>query len=60
MMKTYYDIEHDTIITETQLKEEYKILFELRETEQPNFNSYENEVTGKNGTLEIIRKGSIK
>ena len=55
-MKMYYDIEHNTIITETQLREEYKILFELGETEQPNFTSYEKEVTGKNGTLEIRKE----
>ena len=55
-MKTYYDPEHNTIITETQLREEYRILFELKETEQPSFASYEKEVISKNGTLEIIRK----
>lgn len=48
----YYDTEHDVIITEEELREEYRILFESGETEQPDFASYEMEVTSKNGTLE--------
>ena len=55
-MKTYYDTEYDVFITEEELRKEYKILFELGETEQPNFTSYEKEVTGKNGTLEIRKE----
>ena len=51
-MRTYYDTEHDTIITESELREEYRILFESGETEQPDFASYEREVTSKNGTIE--------
>ena len=53
-MKKYYDTEHDTIITETELINEYEELRRDGETDAPNFTAYVNECTGKNGTLEVI------
>lgn len=54
-MKKYIDYEHNTIITEKELRAEYEKLRKDGSTEQPNFQSYLREVTGKNGTLEVIR-----
>ena len=53
-MKKYWDYEHNKTITEPELKAEYETLRKNGETEQPDFASYEKEVTGKNGTLELI------
>lgn len=53
-MKKYIDYEHNTIITEQELKAEYETLRKNGETKQPDFTSYEKEVASKNGTLELI------
>ena len=53
-MKKYWDYEHNKTITEPELKAEYETLRKNGETEQPDFVAYEKEVTGKNGTLEVI------
>jgi len=53
-MKKYYDCEHNVFITETELRAEYEKLRKDGETEQPSFESYQREVTGKNGTLEVM------
>ena len=53
-MKKYWDYEHNKIITEPELRAEYEMLRKNGSTEMPDFPSYEKDVTGKNGTLEVI------
>lgn len=54
-MKTFYDIETETIITESELMESFEALREDGETDCETFAEYVRECTGKNGSLEEIR-----
>lgn len=53
-MKKFYDTEHDTYITLDELEQEYKTLVAEAGTDCQTFKQYIQEVTSKNGTLEII------
>lgn len=51
-MKTFYDTEHDAVLTLADLEQEYITLAAAGGTDCQTFKQYLNEVTGKNGTLE--------
>ena len=55
-MRLFYDTEHDLIITEKQLYDEFLELLASNEIETENFSDYIRNCTDKNGTLEIITK----
>ena len=50
MERRFYDTEHDTIITESELRAEFHPSEEF-----PVFELWIREITGKNSTLELIR-----
>lgn len=50
----FYDLEHDVIISEEELKEEFIDLFSSGGTDCRTFAEYVRSCTGKNGTLEIL------
>lgn len=50
----FYDTEHDTYITLADLEMEYNTLAAAGETDCQTFKQYTQEVTSKNGTLEVI------
>ena len=53
-MKLFYDMESDTVITESQLMEEMETLIASGNIEPMTFEDYVRECTGKNGTLKRL------
>ena len=51
-----YDSEYDQYLTVDDVKKEYEDLKESGETEAENFDDYLENITGKNGTCQIVRK----
>lgn len=51
----YFDIESGEVLSEEDLKREYKWLYENGETETPTFSGYLRNCLSKNGTLEKIK-----
>lgn len=58
-MKLYRDIEHDTMITEAELRESFEELRTSGETDCENFGQYVNECTGRHGALEEVKPMTV-
>lgn len=54
-MKMYYDIDHDKVLTEDELRKEFNVLNVNGETDAENFGQYINNCIGKNGNLEEMK-----
>lgn len=54
--RLYHDIEHDTYMTTSQLREEYAEKYSNEEFKEifPSFSWWMLEISGKNGTLEAV------